>query len=149
MSTLIIGLFIVQLAVLFAVATTLILVYSPLKRILSPIKNLIAVTNSLIGTSSGIVTKANRILGRAFVNIKGLSNLFRGRGSSKASRFSLKKALTALVAVRRFYGALKLVRQLGKNKFWRTFRMFMLLGPVVIPALTTLKRFARKPATVR
>jgi hypothetical protein len=146
---LIVGLFIVQVTVLLAVVMMLLLVYSPLRRIVSPITNLIAVTKSLIGTMAGIVTNTKSILGRALVSVNRLSSLFKGRGKSNVSRFSLKKALTALVAVRRFYGAFKLVRQLGKNKFWGTFRMFMLLGPIIVPALTTLKRFLRKPATIR
>jgi hypothetical protein len=147
MSTLIIGLFVVQIAVLLAVAMVMMLVYSPLKRIVSPLKNLITVTKSLVGTISGIFTNTKNILGRAFVNVTRVTKLFSGRGKSNASRFSLKKVFTTLVAGRRLFSVVTLFRQFGKNKFWGTFRMFMLFGPIVVPALTAIKRFIRKPAT--
>jgi len=147
MSTLIISLFIVQLAVLMAVAIAMLLVYSPLKRIVPPVRNLVAVVRSLTGTIGGIVSNTKSILGRALVNLSRVSKLFRSRGKSNSPRFSLTKIFAALVTGRRLLGVFKLFRQLGKNKFWGTFRMFMLLGPIVVPALTAIKRFIRRPAT--
>ncbi len=147
MSALIIGLFIVQLAVLMTVAIAVILVYSPLKRIVPPLRNLLTVGKALTVTIGGIVINTKRILGRAISNVATVSRLFRGRGKSNTIRLSVTKVFAALATARRLLGVIKIVRQFGKNKFWGTFRIFMLLGPVVVPALTAIKRFIRKPAT--
>jgi heme/copper-type cytochrome/quinol oxidase subunit 2 len=62
------------------------------------------------------------------------------------SRLSLKILFATLVAGKRILGLLKVVRQVGRNKFWGTFRILMLAGPIVIPVLSSIKRFMRKPA---
>jgi hypothetical protein len=40
-----------------------------------------------------------------------------------------------------------LFRMVRKNRFWGTFRILMMAGPVVIPVLTSLKKLIRKPAS--
>jgi hypothetical protein len=145
MSTLIVVLFAVQLVILLALGFAILLVYSPLKRFISPLKNLSQVIKSLVETLGRVSSQVINVFGRVRGNVSRLSNLF-AISRSGLSRLSLKKLFNTLVAGKRLLGVLKVFRQIGKNKFWGTFRVLMLAGPIVVPVLSSIKRFIRKPA---
>jgi hypothetical protein len=145
MSTLIVVLFAVQLVILLALGVAILLVYSPLKRFISPLKNLTQVIKSLVETLGRVSSQVINVFGRVRGNVSRLSNIF-AVSRTGLSRLSLKKLFLTIVAGKRLFGVLKVLRQFGKNKFWGTFRILMLAGPIVVPILSSLKRFIRKPA---
>lgn len=145
MSTLIVVLFVIQSVLILTVGFAILLVYSPLKRFISPLNNLITVSKSLSSTVGRVAGQVISVFGRVRLNVSRLSNLF-ARKRASMSRLSLKKLFATLVAGKRILGLLKVVRQVGRNKFWGTFRILMLAGPIVIPVLSSINRFMRKPA---
>ena len=145
MSTLIVVLFVIQSVLILTVGFAILLVYSPLKRFISPLNNLITVSKSLSSTVGRVAGQVISVFGRVRLNVSRLSHLF-ARKRASMSRLSLKILFATLVAGKRILGLLKVVRQVGRNKFWGTFRILMLAGPIVIPVLSSIKRFMRKPA---
>lgn len=146
MSEIIVILFFIQIFVMVTATFAMVLVYSPVKRLLVPIANLMAVGKILGKSVTRLMNKTRLSVVQILSNISSISNVIRSKRGHSRFRVSLKRLVNALIAGKRILGILKLIRMLGKNRFWGTFRILMMAGPMVIPMLTSLKKLIKKPA---
>jgi len=146
-SELIIILFFIQILVMVTAAFAIVLGYSPLRRLLHPVATLTSASKTLGMSIIRVMNQTRLSIGQILANVSSITNIVKRRRSASSSSFSLKRLVTALVAGRRVLGVFKLFRMVRKNRFWGTFRILMMVGPVVIPVLTSLKKLIRKPAS--
>ena len=147
MSEVIVILFFVQILVIVIAAFAMVLVYSPIKRLFHPIANLTSVGKTLGISTMRLMNRTRLSLRQIMSNISSISSVMKRKRGTTSSGFSLKRVVSALIAGRRVLGILKLFRMLGKNRFWGTFRILMMAGPMVIPVLASINKIMRKPAS--
>ena len=147
MSELIIILFFIQILVMVTAAFAIVLVYSPIRRLLRPVATLTSVGKTLGMTIIRVMNRTRLSIGQILANVSSITNVLKRKRGTSSSSFSLKRLVSALVAGRRVLGVFRLFRMVRKNRFWGTFRILMMAGPVLIPVLTSLKKLIRKPAS--
>ena len=147
MSELIIILFFIQILVMVTAAFAIVLVYSPIRRLLHPIARLGSVGKTLGMSIIRVMNRTRLSIGQILANVSSITNVIKSKRGTSSAGFSLKRLVSTLVAGRRLLGVLRLFRMVRKNRFWGTFRILMMAGPVLIPVLTSLKKLIRKPAS--
>ena len=147
MSELIIILFFIQILVMVTAAFAIVLVYSPVRRLLRPVATLTSVGKTLGMSIVRVMYRTRLSIGQILANVSSITNVLKRNRGTSSSSFSLKRLVSALVAGKRVLGVFRLLRMVRKNRFWGTFRILMMAGPVLIPVLTSLKKLIRKPAS--
>jgi len=146
-SELIIILFFIQILVMVTAAFAIVLVYSPIRRLLHPVATLASVSKTLGMSIIRVMNRSRLSIGQILANVSSITNVIKSKRGTSSTGFSLKRLVSTLVAGRRLLGVLRLFRMVRKNRFWGTFRILMMAGPIVIPVLTSLKKLIRKPAS--
>ncbi len=147
MNVIIVLLFYVQIAVLIAAGTTVILVYSPLKRLLSPLKTLVVVSSTFMEISQKILNNTRGSVTVILSNVSRVLTLIKRHRPSSNVGFSIKRMVGLVFMGRRLLRLFVLFKKRKQSRFWGTFRILMLAGPTIIPVLSSLKRILRKPVT--
>jgi hypothetical protein len=113
---------------------------------LQPIARLVDVIKLFVATSSRLINQVRGGVTNILGNLTRIAVLFKRHKKSTNSRTSVSKLIAILITGKRIFGLIKRFKQRGRSRFWGTFRLLMLAGPIVVPVLSSLKKLIRKPA---